>query len=1522
MRITDEMLAASTPSLPPPSSTPRPALPARATSTSSQASRVRQQVKRFSTSEATIAPPVQAAPAAGEDRVTPRARSPAVIVGDLAEMDWTPRAARAPGPSSGPVRRAPGAPLSTPAAPAAGKAPAAPTVVVPATVSPVGEGRPRLTIERTEPAVSTIAPPSGEVASEEKVEVGQVEEAEHFEEALAVEPPVDEVAPPPSQRFLHSDALLTTDLPSPPSSPPPKRPILETRRSSVTWAELISPRRESIDLASDSASLLSTASAAPLIPSTSTPRRPPFFRSTSTQRTSATARSVPTAPSSRFTTASGSSTSTRCIYAYELFARDADPLVLPELDAALDALGGAASFSPMPGPGAGGPAGGGRDGKGEEWELESLEKRGEGKGEETVFGSALEREGWERWARGTPPSRWARLVASVRRLVSRQSREAEDERDPLGAAACAAGLSRDEYRRTLKFPPFHLLPTELTVTDLKANRRKPPPLMSLQGLLLTASDGLLGAAGSSMGISLTTVEGLRDLMQMVTLLLTAASPALSTLTVASTSSEQLTARSSTLRILFVTVPSFLSLDFVTAFGQALAFLLVLTLVTLCALYEFFRFTGGWHGPSGALGRGQLDLGEGYDLEDLQERPRRWRDSYAWRIAVTFWCGSLYLPLSKLAIGALVWSDDFWAVTNPYELFGVDDPAPPPLGPQTEYYDSMDFCWRTTMRRRNGATNLNFAYALVPVAAVVLALLALWFPWRMWNVVKREAPRVDGWTELGERRRDPDAEYERLLDVDPSPFNFLYRGALVFKLVNVLLVVLIQKNNCVFRSYGETYLSVVRQGSLLTFMALFCLASALSSPYLTRISNSSDIVSRVGYVFLSLLGLLAALSLPGTDPAVITTNVVVYGLNIYFTVIGLGVSQGVVKKLQRRLDASIDIFSPQLDLAKHLSRRVWQESLAALLLCSPKLAMQATQKLQFSQDKDLPPYLLNFKGSPAERFVENLKILREIGLDAYSDAIRYRQLSPDSRIMRLRRLIQLQHTGPDIYYRPVNLALPVTSYFGRVDVVPFPFIVVFRYDQQPTQPLHLVEIEDLELLVKQNRAAEVAAARKVRLALRALEDQVVFAPHVEIHRLGASGGADVERHVAYRLATLRIKRNSSFLWRGYNCSSGFDVALEYADGEGPGGDGRMQRGQRLVLAGADFGVHDDFQLTPALATLLRRNRVLVEQRLSAVERSHLQHRDFFRHEADLKHRVLSHSFLLAVFAEDRLSAHELDLVLRESEHNPKVQSLVQTHKASIKRFEERMDAVTGDAVRGWWYLFFDDLWRRNHDVGLQEEAFSPHYSSSICYHPMSRPDLEAFLHARGFSTGRTGYFHTGFLNRLYFHLDEQVFSSTSRAIPIHLSSSPSQIPLTALSHSLSHAHASAPADERRAVSHGTTASRLTANTGGGTSEDDPSIRHRGAFLFEEVYERPASRWRRGGRVAWARFQLEVRAVAWAKRFLGLEPVVRDWRPAEDEGVVLDLRRGSRGWEVPKGKTNEEEVKVKKEVAKEEEVEETP
>ncbi|BGP65895.1 hypothetical protein NBRC10512_004184 [Rhodotorula toruloides] len=1242
----------------------------------------------------------------------------------------------------------------------------------------------------------------------------------------------------------------------------------------------------------DTASQRSSQFRQPLLsrdPTLAPPRRPSFLRAFSSGLSALSSFRRPSLPPSvsKTTIATFSTVRTEAVPAYRLFARDAQPLVLPDLDKVLDELGGPAEFSPMPGLEEIDDlsASTKKRREDEEWELNKVESSGSA---DEVFGSEEERKGWEEWLRGSGPSLFARLK---RRSFRRP-------------------LPPPDPTRRLIFPPFHLLPPHLTVTDLKHNRRRPPPLLTLQGVLATVGNGVLGAASSTTGISMTTVEGVRDLMQMITLLVTAGSPTLASITASSSSANS--SQKSLLRTLFVTVPSALSLDFVSAFGQALLFLLVLTLVTLFALYEFYRFTGGWAGP--AARRGARDIGEGYDREGADtvggsKRWLSWRNSYGWRVFVTFWCTSLYLPLSKLAIGALVYTDDYWPVSNPYTLYDSDAPSPPPLGPAATYYNPMDFCYRTTMRRRQGLKNLNFAYVLLPIAAVVILVLSLWLPWRLYKVIEEKKPKVDGWTELGERRKDENAEYERLLEADPSPFSFLYCDYrrswacfrsiyLVVKLINVLLVVLIQKDNCAFRSFSATHLSVIRQGCLFAFMCLFCVLSAVSSPFLDIPSNSSDLVSRFGYVILAMLGLLAAVKIPYTDPATIAVNVVIYGFSAYFIVISKSFVQRWVKRAQRRLDFSIDIFSPHLDLSKHIARRVWQETVAALVLCSPIYAMPPKRKLVFTEDPQLPPYLLAFGGSVAERFVGDLQILRNIGLNAYSDALN--DIETDARLMQLRHRIRTELAGPDVFYHPANSPLPTTSCFGRLDICAFPFVVVFRYDEQPDEPVHLNQADELERLVEQNASPTVVAARKVRLALRALEDQVVFRPHIESRQLGLMGPASVEQHTSYRFARLRIKHNSTCRWRGYNFSSGFEVSLEYRDGEGVDSRGRLRTGQRFMLSGPQFGVLDDFSLTQDVAKLFRLNRHLIDERLPDVERRMRQHREFFRHEADLKSSVLSRGFLLSIFADDRLSTDDIDQNLRTTEQNPNVQQMCPLHKTTFVCLEERMSAVTSSAVRAWWFLLFDDLWRRN--PGLPAACFSPHYSSSICYNPMSRAKFEAFLRERGFSTtSRYSCFHAGFLNQIYFYLEEQIFSPTSRSIPIRLASLPDRLPFDQIHHPHArdgmHSHA-VPLIDKRIEHSEVRPSRLTVTTGGGTDEDDRSIRERRALLFEEIYEQPAPSLAHGHVLGFIRFQLGVKLPEAAKVFLGLEPCMRDWRPSEDEGIVLDLRRGRGGWEAPR------------------------
>jgi len=85
------------------------------------------------------------------------------------------------------------------------------------------------------------------------------------------------------------------------------------------------------------------------------------------------------------------------------------------------------------------------------------------------------------------------------------------------------------------------------------------------------------------------------------------------------------------------------------------------------------------------------------------------------LLVTFSLTVIYLPLSTMSIHVLVWSEELWAVPNPYTNSTVFPLVVAPLGPPAEFRDPLDFCWTTTMKRNE----VNFA----PIS-VILSIIAL------------------------------------------------------------------------------------------------------------------------------------------------------------------------------------------------------------------------------------------------------------------------------------------------------------------------------------------------------------------------------------------------------------------------------------------------------------------------------------------------------------------------------------------------------------------------------------------------------------------------------------------------------------------------------------------------------------------------------------------------------------------------------------------------------------------------------
>ena len=109
--------------------------------------------------------------------------------------------------------------------------------------------------------------------------------------------------------------------------------------------------------------------------------------------------------------------------------------------------------------------------------------------------------------------------------------------------------------------------------------------------------------------------------------------------------------------------------------------------------------------------------------------------------------------------------------------------------------------------------------------------------------------------------------------------------MLVKLVNILLICLLTKNNCLFRSHTSHSLGIIRESSLLGFMAIFLLADTVSKPFLGYLSNNSDRVSRIGFVAIAFIGLMVALGVDGEaalgGAVLILVEVITYLFNIFF-----------------------------------------------------------------------------------------------------------------------------------------------------------------------------------------------------------------------------------------------------------------------------------------------------------------------------------------------------------------------------------------------------------------------------------------------------------------------------------------------------------------------------------------------------------------------------------------------------------------------------------------------------------------
>ncbi|KAG9029422.1 hypothetical protein FRB95_005315 [Tulasnella sp. JGI-2019a] len=957
-----------------------------------------------------------------------------------------------------------------------------------------------------------------------------------------------------------------------------------------------------------------------------------------------------------------------------------------------------------------------------------------------------------------------------------------------------------------RFPPLDLL-DGASISNLRDNSGLPPTWRDRNTLFSVVTGWVLGLTGSSMIATFYSLQGVYDSIQVFALILTS---------IVHMTSD--TTKTAWRQLLLGVIPNVLALN-ISALTQSVVVFVVFQLCTF-GLVIYFHWQTRVYIHIQPMHEGIFQLPE-------SAKSRGWG-----LLLVSFLLMVLYLPVSTLTVHALVWTSDFWPVANPYLNATTFPPVVPPLGPSTEFRDPLDFCYTTTMRQ----DSFNWAPFVIICSLLSFASVTVYVPIRLWLTTTRCLPVVERFSALGRPRNEIEMEheYQRLLDRDPNPVSFLYNDFrrtwgtyksiyLVMKLVALLTVAVIDPNNCLFRNNSRTTIAAIRQSVLLAEMIIALIMQSVLVPFVDPISNASEWTSRAGYVVTSLLGLISVLK-PSTatlltGPVLYIVYIVNYGLNLYFALIHTSWVRRFMHKVTRRLYFSIDIFSPQLDISSssvHTLQRIHQESVSAILLADPTCRMPTSERMIYVEGpkSEWPPYLTRFSGSPAERHSENLKILSDVGSEAYDRAADLYYGAERRAFKDVQRIIQKEIVGPDAYwYEGEDKPTSCARYFGNAWWVPFPPTLVMRYDSGSV--ITLSSLDQLEAFIAQNLDQSILEKRQLRLALRALDGQRVHWPYTHTQLVGARAWNPFN-HRRYKIQSTTnyqdchffVKRNGVALWQGVELGSGFLVQLNYA--------------RDVDLGPTIIGLDDDLNMTPQLSHFLLLNQSLISERLPGLLAVLDSYRLRARKDAQWKAETLSYRFLVSVYASSRPPS-VIAKVIEDTEKDIRVRDLPLSWEDAFLATYERMQVVSRSQVATWWYIFWDDLWRQNHlaisSLQTHQADFDPHYPSSIAYRPLPRPALESFLTQRGVlqtnGKGKRDFVHVGLINKMYVRLSQIAFSGKSRLLRTHVGRHSTEIDITEINLG-SHARSS------------------TLGTGAGTDYDDSEIRARPAFRWEGIY----------------------------------------------------------------------------------------
>jgi hypothetical protein len=420
---------------------------------------------------------------------------------------------------------------------------------------------------------------------------------------------------------------------------------------------------------------------------------------------------------------------------------------------------------------------------------------------------------------------------------------------------------------------------------------------------------------------------------------------------------------------------------------------------------------------------------------------------------------------------------------------------------------------------------------------------------------------------------------------------------------------------------------------------------------------------------------------------------------------------------------------------------------------------------------------------AVRWLEIKKLVKAHG---FTKAINhFDQELAQPEIIDARNYIMSTCEGVDCWYDPTEMnekkkkkkkAKGIKSFFGKLEVVPFPFTCYMEYDNG--EFLEIFDGPSIIELAEQNKTSLVQVRKETRLTLRAMaskKDDVVHFPFEEerFEPIEVRDGIirDVKMKLKYedcKVIITAVDGSSDIVNK-----AGFTVKAVYNDGFGrcmyKDRDYEVHD-RRTVVRLEEMGIDPDFQPS-------EEDDIECIVTSGEMKESHLPTLEYdvktsiyeYRNERYKKRvdeaKMLPVVFWSEVFNNPGASKDSVkEWFLSVKEQNAELSSVLEKEDEGINYIFSRMEEIQGHPYAELWFVFWHDVWVQNKHLrafrGMNpcsksaQSWLNPRYASSLCYHVKEREDLEALLESKGVLVKKkdsNALFNPRLLDLFYFKL---------------------------------------------------------------------------------------------------------------------------------------------------------------------------